>query len=192
MKHLSILGEYYFETKKYTNENKVLKFIEDLLNYITKLCIGNGIELMMRRILLTYFNNSMPEQNLEKTTEMIDFILGEKLSGMNKSLVEILYDEICPNLVKNNADIFEDKSEEMGHYQQTTKEILLNFFILLENSPIKLSPEIINVFRGEVTRYFDTFAGKAIMLWMVNIENILKYFINNYRCLETFLSIISK
>lgn len=189
MEHIALMCENYFESKKYTSENRVLKFIEDLLVYLTKLCIGNGIELMMRRILLTYFTNSMPEQKLDKVTELIGYIIEEKLSGQTKSLLELLYSDICPKLVKNSSGIFEDKSEEMGHYSQTPKEILINYFQLLENSPVKLSPEIINVFKGDVTRYFDTFIGKAILLWMVNIENIFKYFINNYRCVETLLSL---
>ena len=186
MKHLAKLGETYFEANKFTDMNKFLRFIDDLLNYLTKMVIGNGIEMIMRRILLTFYSNSDPNINLDDVTSRIDFILNEKRIGMTKSLLEILYDDICPLLVKNSAEIYENKADEMGHNVQPVREILTNYFQLLDLAP-NLTDQIRNVFKSEVVNYFDTFISRTILLWYVNVENILKFHINNYRCLETYI-----
>ena len=86
-----------------------------ILKYITKLVIGNGIELMMRRILLTYFTTS--SMNLEDTNDMIDFILNDSENVMSKSMLELLYEEICPLLVTNSVEIFANRAIEQGHYK---------------------------------------------------------------------------
>jgi hypothetical protein len=157
--------------------------------------IGNGIELMLRKILMTWLLNSSitetPDYN--DINDTIDYILTEELTGMeNKNMLNELYDTVCLNLVKNSAEIFENKSEEQAHNLQNTKEILLNYFQLLDLTPWgdKIPTEVKNIFYVQVTNYFDTITSKSILLWFVNVENILKFLINNYRCLKTLLSII--
>jgi hypothetical protein len=195
MNHWASLGEKYFTDKKFTENNETLKFIEKLLIYITQMVIGNGIELMLRKILMTWLLNSsineMPDY--DEINDTIDYILTEELIGMDgKNMLNELYDTVCLNLVKNSAEIFENKSEEQAHNLQNTKEILLNYFQLLDLTPWgdKIPTEVKNIFYVQVTNYFDTITSKSILLWFVNVENILKFLINNYRCLETLLSII--
>lgn len=191
MKHLSQLGESYFETNKFTDMNPFLSFIQDLLEYITKMVIGNGIELMMRRILLTYFTTTDINSNIEMATYRIKQILNLVESGKTKSLKDILYDVVCPLLVKNSAEIYANRAEEQGSFNTPVREILSNYFQLLSNAP-NLPPELLNVFTKDVVTYFDTFVSRTIYLWYVNIENILKYFINNYRCIETYNQLTNK
>ena len=198
IKQLSTISEYYFITNKYTDINSVLKFIDQMLNYVCKIVIGNGIELMMRRILLTWLQNAQPQPklNFKEINEIINFILDDNLTGLADedgkpmSMLSQLYDNICPKFVTNSVEIFANKSEEQGHNSQTIKEILLNYFILLDNSPKPIPDEIRLIFKKEVTNYFDTFISKTILLWYVNVENILKFNINNYRCLETLNKLV--
>ena len=191
MENINNIIEPYFKTNKYTNENKILRFIEDTLLYITKLVIGNGIELMMRKILFTYFSATSIDDDIEKLTEQIDFILNSKLLQKSESILENLYNEVCPLLVKNAAELFEDKTEKMGHTMQPVREILLNFFNLLDISVFNLNEDIKNIFKTEVIAYFDTIIGRTILLLHVNMENIFKYFINNYRALKTLTELES-
>jgi hypothetical protein len=201
MGHWALCAESYFTNKKYTENNQTLKFIEQLLNYITRMVIGNGIELMMRRILMTWLfnaNASASTNNYDEINDIIEYILESDLtgktdnSGAPTNMRKELYEKVCPNFVKNSAEIFENKSEEQAHYVQNTKEILLNYFQLLDLTAwgSKIPNEIKNVFIVQVTNYFDTIISKSILLWFVNVENILKLFINNYRCLKTMMELI--
>ena len=201
MGHWALCAESYFTNKKYTENNQTLKFIEQLLNYITRMVIGNGIELMMRRILMTWLfnaNASASTNNYDEINDIIEYILESDLtgktdnSGAPTNMRKELYEKVCPNFVKNSAEIFENKSEEQAHYVQNTKEILLNYFQLLDLTAwgSKIPNEIKNVFIVQVTNYFDTIISKSILLWFVNVENILKFFINNYRCLKTMMELI--
>ena len=186
LKFLGKLGETYFETSKFTKINPVLVFIENLLNYLTKIVIGNGIEMIMRRILLTYFMGIDPEKSINNANYRIEQIMDLTEAGKDQRLHDILYDRICPLLVKNSVEIFANRTEEQASYKMQVREILTNYFKLLENSGISISSEVIRIFNRDVVTYFDTFTSRTISLWYVNIENILKYFINNYRCLETY------
>ena len=143
----------------------------------------------MRRILHTYFSNTLSDDSQEDINDRIEFILESKSYGMNKSLLDILKTDIAPELAKNATEIFDNQADEQGHLVKPVRDILISFFQNLENSPIKLTGEIITIFIKDVVSYFDTFASRAILLWQVNAENILKYFINNYRCVETLLSL---
>jgi hypothetical protein len=201
MSHWSSLAESYFTTKKYTQDNTILKFIEELLNYITKLVIGNGIELMMRRILMTWLQNAtiIENKDYKQINDIIKFILESTIEGITNTLgdptnmLKELYEVVCPKLVKNSAEIFFDKSYEQAHSTEQVKEILIEYFQLLDVAPYSsyLTDEIKNIFRTQVVNYFDTFISRSILLWLVNIENILKYFINNHRCLRTFIELVN-
>jgi hypothetical protein len=187
MEHLSVLCENYFTNQQFTDDNKVLEFIEDLLNYLTEIILGNNIELMLKKILLTYFTNTLHDKTLSHITKIIDYILNQELTGINKNLITYLYKVVCPKLVKNCSEIFKNNSEKKGHIIESVREILTDYFDLLHLTPITLSDEVINIFKIDVINYYEIFVNKIILLWHVNSENIFKYFINNYRCLQTIL-----
>lgn len=189
LKKLSEIGEAYFANHKFTETNKPAHFVRDMLEYLTEISICTGLELVIRRILYTYFTNSLPDESQDDIHNRIDFILESKSYGMSKSLIEILKTEIAPELAKNASEIFDNSADEQGHLVRPPRDILISFFQNLENSPIKLPGEIITIFIKDVVSYFDTFSARAILLWQVNAENIFKYFINNYRCVETILSL---
>jgi hypothetical protein len=183
--HYSKLAENYFNTEKYTDSNKFLSFIEDMLVYICKLVFGTSIEYIMRRILFTHFNQSM--NNMDDITERIETIM--TASTISKNLRDRLYCEVCPELVRSSAEIFKSRADEQGDPVKPTREILLNFFKLLDSSLINLDKETKNVFTKNVTPYLDSFISKSILLWYVNVENILKFFINNYRATQSLIEL---
>lgn len=200
MRFWNLLAENYFSNKKYTENNPTLDFINKLLNYITKMIICNGIELMIRKVLMTWLLNASTTKtyDYDQINNIIQYILDSELTGKTDdkgqptNMLKELYEVVCPNLVKNSAEIFKNKSDEQAHYVQNTKEILLNYFQLLDltswgsNIPNKIK----DIFRIQVVNYFDTITSKSIGLWFVNVENILKFFINNYRCLKTMIELI--
>jgi hypothetical protein len=177
----------------------MLKFIKKLINYITKMVIGNGIEMMMRKILFTWLQSASTDPNdFTKINNTIENILERELTGIDnygieKTMKSVLYNDVCPSLVKNIAEIFKDREEEHAHNIQSTREILLNYFMLLSDLAYwgnKIPEEVMNIFRINVVNYFDTIASKAILLWYVNVENILKYFINNHRSIKTLKALV--
>jgi hypothetical protein len=184
-KHLSFLCENYFNLPHYTNSNIILDFINNLINYITIITIGNNIELFIRRILFTYFINIYYDKNLTYINNIIEYILHSKLNGYKYSLIEYLYDYICPKFVKNSLNIFKDENEKEEHIKESIYEILDNYFNLLNYTIIKIDDDIIKICKNKMINYFDLIIEKLITLWYVNIENIFRYIINNYKCLQT-------
>ena len=186
MKHLSEVGEDYFETSKYLAENKVLRFVFDTLEYLTKNIICTGIEYMMRRIMFTFFTKN--DNNIDSVNSRIEYYLEGEKFGLNKSMKTILYEDISILLVKNSAEIYNTKAEENSHNKMTVREILTTYFEKLLKIQT-IDENIVKVLKSEASAYFDTFVGRTILLWHVNMENIFAYHINNYRCLETLLAL---
>lgn len=182
-KQFADIASYYFENNKYTDTNFVLLEIEKILIDICKLTIGNGLELIIRRILMQYFISMYPTDSIKSISERIDMML-ENESIISNNLISTLYNKTCPKLVKNAAEIYKNRNEQISFVQQSSREIILELFSLFDQ--FMLPNELIVVLKSNVVSYFDTISSKAILLWFVNIENIMKYFINNYRCIETF------
>ena len=189
LEKIAQIGEDYFNNPKLTDQNKVAHFIRDMLEYITVLTIATSIELIMRRILFTYYSNTSTDKSIDYINSIIDYILEAVWGGHTKSLINTLKEDISIELVKNASEIFDNRYEEQGYNNRPTREILIDFFQRLRNYPGQLPDEILNVFNKDVVAYFDTFVSKSIILWQVNAENIFKYFINNYRCVKTLIEI---
>lgn len=186
LQQISNLCEDYFNGKKYYEENDVLKTIFHILEYLTRMVICNGIEYMMRRILFNYyFESSNSENNLDFIHNRIEYIITTKIKDFDKSLHEILFENISKRLVKTATGIYNDNEDELLFQSETTRDILTEFFDHLKVFPYL--NDIKPVFDSQVVSYFDTFVGRTILLWMVNIENIFKFFINNYRSTDILL-----
>ena len=182
MEQFNNIGLKYFEEDKFTDTNKTLNFINEMLIYITKLVIGNSIETIMRRTLYSYFENNIV--NNTNINDRINLILKNK--NMNyKDLLDILYDSICPQLVLHSVGIHKNINYKKQHINMDISEIMSNYFDLLNYTEINLDKNIINFFKKEIVNYFSIFVSKTILNWYVNAENIMKYFINNYRSLKT-------
>ena len=181
LNHISILCEKYFEDDSYTDVNKPLEFINEMLEYLTRIIICNSIEYMMRRILYNYFYNSSVDNNYESINIKITYIINSEIVEINKSIKDILFDNISIRLVKSVVGIFRNKNEENLYTNETIRDILSEFFDHLKVFDNMISENILNIFSSNVVSYFDSFTSRTILLWMVNIENIFKFFINNYR-----------
>ena len=116
----------------------------------------------------------------------------EKLKNQNHTLYSKLYQVVCPKLVKNSVEIFKNNSDKQSYKIENTKTILEDYFKLLDQIKYSflISEETKEMFQTKIVDYFDTIVSKTILLWFVNIENIFKFIINNYRCLSTVLELI--
>ena len=181
LEHISKLCESYFNKDNYTSGNVVLSFIKEILEYLTCIIICNSIEYMMRKILYIYFYNSSTDNYFESINDKINYIIESKIDVFDKSFKEILYENISWRLVKSSVNIFENNSEKNLYLNESVREILSELFDHLDIFGDILSENIKEVFKLKVVSYFDSFTSRTILLWMVNIENIFKYFINIYR-----------
>jgi len=181
-KHLSDICENYFNN----NNNELSTNIYNILLYITKLTIGVNIEYILRKSLYIYFVNSEEDTNIENIYIKINYILTEKLNNIDISLQEMLYGQVCESLVKNAIKNFNDLNEELS-----VDEILKSFLNLLKNVPIIIDNQILLEINLQILNYFSTITFDLILYWYINIENILRFIINNYRCLETFNLLIN-
>ena len=174
--------ESYFTLHKYTNKNTLLQIIYyNILIYLTRLIIGTNLELIIRRVLYKYFKESSIDK--KNIIPSIEIMLNKKLYGYDKSLSDMIYQEICKTMVKNALEIFEDYVDEQENVYTTARELLLNFFDLFNLTIIKIPDNIITIMKRQIIDYFDTFSYRCITYWLVTIENIFKYIINNYRLL---------
>lgn len=181
-KHLSILCENYFN-----NNNKELSnTIYNIILYITKLTIGVNIEYILRKSLYVYFININEDNNIDNIYIKINYILTEKINNMEISYLDMLYNRICELLVKNAIKNFNDLNEELD-----ALEIFQSFLNLLDNAPLIVNDNVIIEIKKQIIAYFSTISFDLISYWYINIENILRFIINNYRCLETFHLLIN-
>ena len=188
LKHLHTLCEGYFNDKSLLDTNKVLRFIKDLLEYLTKLVICNGIEYSMRHILFTFYTSSSDEESSYAIYDKINYIFSGVIEGFNDTLHDILFNNICERLVKCSTSIYKDKDDKILYQNETIRDILLEFFNYLDLS----LDEIKQIFELQLIPYFDNFISKTILLWMVNIENIFKYFINTFRITGIYIILSNK
>jgi hypothetical protein len=177
--------ENYFENNRnFIEDNYLLKYIYHDLKKINKIFFGKSIEMIMRDVLMNYFENNSSDDH-EKHLEIINLILNDYIIN-GCSLLDILYYEICDKIVYNSIEIYQSKNASYGSNLESIKDILINYFNLLNNFSEILSEDIMNIFIDNIASYFDVFITRTINLWLVNIENILRFFINNYRCLKTY------
>jgi hypothetical protein len=191
---LSHLCEQYFNCEKYTDKNEMLDFINNLLIYITKIVIGYNLEYTIKRLLFLYLYNTTiiddDNKKIKSCNTKIDYIFNNNYE-FNKSFKEFIYKIICPLLVKTSVNIYKDKQDEIDSEKKQVKDILKELVDLLDVSPVYIDETFKNNLKKKIVLYFDTFTSNIILLWYVNIENILKYIINNYRSLKTLVLLIN-
>lgn len=180
-KHISHSVETYFRTKKDSN-NIIFKCIRSIIIEITQLVIGTNLELIIRKVLYNYFNESLLDKiNIEPS---IEIVFDRPLNGYNFTLKDNLYRDLCTEMVKYALEIYDDNIDEKEFIPLTMRDLLLSYFDLFNFTKLKIPDNIIIILKTQIIDYFDTFGYRCIMLWLVNTENIFKYFIKNYRLLE--------
>ena len=183
IKHISLLVERYFLNPKYEDNNSTLIIINQILIYLTQNIICFNINQIIEKILITYYTEIKLEP--EEINKNIKYILNNNLPEINRSLNNILFGQVAIDLVLNSVLIFKNKKHEKTHNNKTIKSILIEYLDLFKISKMNIPKIIYNIFIDKVVNNFDNFIVKLITLWYVNIENIFKLFINNYRCLQT-------
>ena len=179
----SNISEYYFNTPKFTDNNYILSDINNILKQTFELTIGYSAQLLIKKILLEYFLTQSSDKP-EIISNKIDLII-------NTEIIDMLNNELFEELVKINAGIFENNDEKITYILKSTDRILISLFDkILENDILQDTDGSLKlVFLNSVTPYLNTIISNCIKYWYVNIENIMKYFINNHRCLETLSSL---
>ena len=84
-------------------------------------------------------------------------------------------------LVKNSVDIRDNEDDKLNFKDESIKQILDDYVGLLETSYfIDIKSKILKVM-SKVNNYFDAITKEIIKNWLVVIENLLKFYINQYR-----------
>ena len=183
------LSNIYFEFGKYCNDNKVLTFVRELLLMITVKFLIYPYYLLIRKVLTLYFKSLYPNDTISNTFEKIKYCLtNDLLKPGKKSIRDILLNDIPIKLVLNSVQIFNNEQEEVEFTQQSVKEILDTVTDLLTVNPILSIPSDSPIMKNtikEINAYFDTFTNKTILNWMVVIENVFKFNINQGRIIKS-------
>ena len=154
--------------------------------------------MIIRKILVKYFLQIYPLSDNNDIVRKIDHVLKSKNKDFIENskyttILDVLYLEIAPKLVKNTINFYDNKDDKQTHDSESVREILENFFELFTiTEPIKLnkSNPIMRIFLDEATNYFDSFTGKLINNWLSVIENKFRYIINTERIQDCLIKIL--
>lgn len=193
----SNLAQKYYQSSKYLS-NKVVSEINDIIIHLTQNIICHNLEMIIRKILVKYFLQIYPLSDNNDIVRKIDHVLKSKNKDFIENnnyttILDVLYLEIAPKLVKNTINFYDNKDDKQTHNSESVREILENFFELFTiTEPIKLnkSDPIMRIFLDEVTNYFDSFTGKLINNWLSIIENKFRYIINTERIQDCLIKIL--
>lgn len=187
------ISNIYFTFNKYTNENDVLKFSKELLIFITKRFICFPYSMLLKETLTTYFKTIYVADNDANILEKVKFCLTNYiLKDEAKSIESLLYNDVSEKLVLNAVQIFDNQEEENLFTQESTKEIFDSVVNLLTINPSLSIPEDSPFFKTtikEINSYFDTFVNKTILNWLVIIENVFKFNINQGRIIQSIYNL---
>ena len=184
MKNLPEVNEFYKKTNKisntyftfgnYTDNNKVSKFSKKLLEFMT-----------IRFICYPYFKLLQNIISNLKIEALIDIF--------NTTIIYNQYQEVSAKLVKNTVHIFDNQDDELKFSFESSKITLDDVVKLLKiedlkidgmsEDAIKIIDNLLNTIK-EINSYFDTFINKTILNWLVVIENVFKFDINQGRIVE--------
>lgn len=188
------LSNIYFTYGDYTDNNEVLRFTKDLLKFMTNRFICYPYLMLLRKTLSTYFNTIYPNDSPDDIHDKVNYCLTNKLlNDDNQSIKNILYNRVSKDFVDNAVKIFDNDDEEHLFEDQSTTDILNTVVNLLTINPELSIPEDSPFFTlviKDVNTYFDTFVSKTILNWLVIIENVFKFNINQGRIIESITSLI--
>jgi hypothetical protein len=189
------LSNIYFEFGKYCNDNKVLTFVRELLLMITVNFLIYPYYLLLRKVLTLYFKSLYPNDTIGETFTKVEYCLtNDLLKPGRKSIREILLAEVPIKLLLNSVQIFNNEQEEVEFTQQSIKEILDTVTDLLTVNPIFSIPSDSPIMKNtikEINAYFDTFTNKTILNWLVVIENVFKFNINQGRIIKSIDNLLN-
>ena len=148
--------------------------------------------MLLKKTLTTYFKTIYVTDDDANIFEKVTFCLSNLILKDEAKSIEILLDiDVSKKLVLNAVQIFDTQEEETLFLPESTKEIFDNVVNLLTiNSSLSI-PEDSPFFKNikEVNSYFDTFVNKTILNWLVIIENVFKFNINQGRIIQSIYNL---
>jgi hypothetical protein len=151
--------------------------------------------LLLRKVLTLYFKSLYPNDTIGETFTKVEYCLtNDLLKPGRKSIREILLAEVPIKLLLNSVQIFNNEQEEVEFTQQSIKEILDTVTDLLTVNPIFSIPSDSPIMKNtikEINAYFDTFTNKTILNWLVVIENVFKFNINQGRIIKSIDNLLN-
>ena len=175
----NVNSEIYFNSGKYTKNNKVLRFVKELLIEMTKKYIISSYIILIKRILRASF--------IDNTNDLVNQHVNDKIQN-------ILNTDIAPKIVENATNIFEDSNKESEFNLVSIKELLDGVLGLLTVDTNILLNEDSTAYKNikEANSYFETFVSKTVLNWNVICENVLKFNINQGRIIRCLHSLVNK
>ena len=186
--YTSELCEDYFTEHKYTDINPTLLFINKLLVMMTKNIICSGIEIFTRKLLLKYLLQKFPDQDFFFYYNKVNSVFNDR-TVRKTSLSKFLYGEVVERLVINTSNIFKNRDHEINHSLESVEDIFSEFIGLVEtNGIINITEEdmIIKILKRDVLKYFSLITPTMIKNWQVTCENYMRFYINHYRILKCY------
>ena len=174
----NVNSEIYFNSGKYTKNNKVLRFVKELLIEMTKKYIISSYIILIKRILRASF--------IDNTNDLVNQHVNDKIQN-------ILNTDIAPKIVENATNIFEDSNKESEFNLVSIKELLDGVLGLLTVDTNILLNEDSTAYKNikEANSYFETFVSKTVLNWNVICENVLKFNINQGRIIRCLNSLVN-
>lgn len=179
-KHIFNLCNSYFVLDQYSESNKSLLFLKILTTYITKVFIGGSIEYILTDIIIKYYKDNYSRDDIYNILHKIKHIPYNKIK---MTFMDYLYNVLCADIIENYSNIFDNKVDKDMFQQKSCIGLIENFIDLMNNNPI-ISEDLYILIKNNVPQYFDTFVVKTIELIRILVENIFRYFINNYKEIE--------
>lgn len=193
--HTNKLSDIYFTFGIYADNNKVMKFTRELLVFMTKQFICYPYTMVLRKVLTVYFKSISPNDDTTAILQKVNYCLtNQLLTEGNKSIENILYKILPEKIVLNSVQIFNNQAEEYDFTPQTIKELLDSITNILTINPVLAIPQDSPFFKNtikEINAYFDTFTNKTVTNWLVVIENVFKFNINQGRIINSILKLVS-
>jgi ankyrin repeat protein len=175
--------EKYFVGNQFRINNELKEFVFKVLVYLTKTVIISQIELLVRKVLTEYFDNTYPNSvpNLLRTTGVL---YNNTFTGNNESNINKLYN-LAEKLVINSVYIYKDDNEKDTFTEKSIENLLDEWLIeTIKSGAINVdeNDEFISKLKIELNNF--GFIKNIINNWLVVIENNFKFIINHSRLLK--------
>jgi hypothetical protein len=175
--------EKYFIGNQFRINNELKEFVFKVLVYLTKTVIISQIELLVRKVLMEYFDNTYPSSvpNLLRTTGVL---YNNTFTGNNESNINKLYN-LAEKLVINSVYIYRDDNEKDTFIEKSIENLLEEWLIeTIKSGAINVdeNDEFISKLKIELNNF--GFIKNIINNWLVVIENNFKFIINHSRLLK--------
>ncbi|ULY68542.1 hypothetical protein [Chlorella virus XW01] len=180
---LAIEVEKYFTDNQFRINNEIKEFVFKVLVYLTKTVIISQIELLIKKVLTEYFDNTYPDSapNIQRTDGILHY---NTFTGNNNNNKDKLYN-LAEIMVINSVFIYKDNNEKDTFLEKSIENILEEWLLeMLKSSAINIdeNDEFISKLKIQLNNF--GFIKNIINNWLVVIENNFKFIINHSRILK--------